>query len=67
MTGSFINFKPRSQAEEEIKRRGGKVTSAVSGSTTRLLSGEHPGSKLEKAKALGIQVVSEEEFLELIK
>ncbi len=67
VTGSFINFKPRSQAEEEIKRRGGKVTSAVSGSTTRLLSGEHPGSKLEKAKALGIQVVSEEEFLELIK
>ena len=63
ITGSFSHFKPRDLAAEEIKKRGGKVLTSPSSKTTRLLAGEGAGSKLEKAKKLGIQIISEEEFL----
>lgn len=66
VTGSFIRFNPRSLAEEEIVRRSGKVVSAVSGKTTHLLAGTGAGSKLEKAQALGVTVVTEEEFVALL-
>lgn len=66
VTGSFERFKPRSKATEEIKRRGGKVTSAVTGATTHLLAGENAGSKLARARELGTTVVSEAEFLEML-
>jgi len=67
VTGSFTNFNPRSLAEEEIVKRSGKVVSAVSGKTTHLLAGPGAGSKLEKAQALGVKVVTEEEFMTLLK
>ncbi len=66
VTGSFEHYKPRDLAMDEVKKRGGKVVSAVSGATTHLLAGEGAGSKLEKARALGVKVVTEEEFLTLL-
>jgi DNA ligase (NAD+) len=66
VTGSFQNFKPRDKAMDEIKQRGGRVSSSVTSKTTRLLAGESPGSKLEKAEKLGLEVVSEEKFLKMI-
>ncbi len=67
VTGSFKNFKPREKAMEEVKKRGGKVVSQVTGKTTHLLVGENPGSKLEKAKQLGVKLVTEEEFLKMLE
>jgi DNA ligase (NAD+) len=66
VTGSFESFKPRDLAMDEVKKRGGKVVSAVSGNLTHLLAGENAGSKLEKAKKLGVTVVGEEEFLRML-
>ena len=67
VTGSFDGYNPRSLAEEEIVRRSGKVVSAVSGKTTHLLAGTGAGSKLEKAQALGLKIVSEQEFTALLQ
>lgn len=66
VTGSFAAFNPRSKAEDEIKARGGKVVSAVSGNTTHLLAGEKAGSKLQKAGELGVTIVTEDEFVRLL-
>lgn len=66
VTGSFESFKPRDLAKDEIKKRGGKVVSSVTGKTTHLLAGEKAGSKMKKALDLGVIVVSEEEFLSLL-
>lgn len=62
VTGTLTNFS-RTQIEEHIRKRGGQVLSAVSGKTDFLIVGANPGSKLEKAKALGIPILTEEEFL----
>jgi DNA ligase (NAD+) len=66
ITGQFDNFKPRSKAGEEIEKRGGIVVGSVSKKTTHLLAGEKSGSKLKKAQALGVAVVSEDEFLKKV-
>jgi len=66
VTGSFDNFKPRERAMDEVRKRGGRVTSAVTGKTTHLLAGMNPGSKLEKARDLGTEVVGEEDFLSML-
>lgn len=55
----------REEASERIRRLGGKVTGSVSKKTTHLLAGEEAGSKLEKARELGIPVLDETEFLAL--
>ena len=67
VTGSFKNFNPRSLAEEEIKRRGGRVVSGVTGKTTYLLVGKGGGGKRPKAEELGIPLVEEDDFLSLLK
>ena len=67
ITGSFINFVPRSLAAEELEKRGAKVTSSISKSTTYLLAGEKGGSKIEKAHSLHIPIINEDDFLMMLK
>jgi DNA ligase (NAD+) len=66
VTGSFEHFKPRELAAEEIKRRGGRVTAGVSSNTTHLLAGPGAGGKLQKARRLGVRIVEESEFLQML-
>ena len=56
----------RDEAQQEIERLGGKVTGSVSKKTTYLITGTDPGSKLEKARALGVTTLDEPAFLKLI-
>lgn len=56
----------RKDAQDEIKKRGGKVASRVSGKTDFVVVGENPGSKAAKASELGVQILNEEEFLKLL-
>ena len=65
VTGTLQRFK-RMEIEEVIERNGGKASSSVSSNTTFVLVGEKPGSKLDKAKKLGVRIVNEAEFLEMI-
>ncbi len=67
VTGTFQRFKPRETAMEEVRSRGGRVTDSVTSKTTHLLAGEGSGSKLEKARKLGITIVSEDEFVRLLR
>ncbi len=57
----------RKEAQNEVRRRGGDPNSSVSSETDYLVTGENPGSKLDKAKELGVNIIKEEEFLKLIK
>lgn len=66
LTGTLPTMK-RSEASKLIEAYGGKTSSSVSKKTTYVLAGEEAGSKLDKANSLGISVISEEEFLEMIK
>lgn len=65
LTGTLPTLK-RNDAKEMIEARGAKATSSVSKSTTFVLAGEEAGSKLTKANELGIKVVDEEMFIELL-
>jgi DNA ligase (NAD+) len=58
---------PRAQAEERVRRHGGRPTSSVSKSTDYLVAGEDAGSKLQKAKKLGVPVLTEGEFLKMLE
>ena len=64
LTGSLAEF-TRKEAEEIIERYGGKTSNSVSKKTTYLLAGEDAGSKLTKARELGITIISEQEFKNL--
>ena len=57
----------RKEAEELIVKNGGKASGSVSKKTSLVLAGEAAGSKLTKANELGIRVINEEEFLEMLK
>jgi len=57
----------RDKAKEKVEELGAKATDSVSRNTTFLVVGENPGSKLEKAKKLGVKTINEKEFLEMIK
>lgn len=65
LTGSLQKF-TREEAKEKIESHGGRVTGSVSSSTDHLVVGKDPGSKLEKARSLGIVVLTEDDFLELL-
>ncbi|MEE1225368.1 MAG: NAD-dependent DNA ligase LigA [Clostridia bacterium] len=66
LTGTLEKYK-RSEAGEIIEKFGGKTSSSVSKKTDYVLAGAEAGSKLEKAVKLGITVISEDEFEEMIK
>ncbi len=57
----------REEAHDKIRTLGGNVSSAVSSKTSYVAAGENPGSKYEKAKKLGVKILNEKEFLEMIK
>ena len=65
LTGTLQKYK-RSQAQKIIESLGGEVSGSVSKLTTMVLAGEEAGSKLEKAIKLGVKVISEEEFDQMI-
>ena len=65
LTGTLSEF-TRSEASEIIEKMGGKTSSSVSKKTTFVLAGEEAGSKLEKANNLGVKVISEQEFKDMI-
>lgn len=66
LTGTLTSYK-RSEAAEIIESFGGKAASSVSKKTTYVLAGEDAGSKLKKATDLGVTVINEEQFAEMIK
>ncbi|HEY3448833.1 MAG TPA: NAD-dependent DNA ligase LigA [Myxococcales bacterium] len=65
LTGGMSSLS-RDDAKAEIERRGGKVSGSVSKKTDLVVAGEDAGSKLAKAKELGVKVVDEAEFLRMI-
>ena len=65
LTGTLYDFK-RDDAIKIIESEGGKVQSAVSKTTTLLIAGDNAGSKLEKAKKLGVKIIDENTFKQVI-
>ena len=65
LTGTLSSLS-RKQAEELIEAQGGSTSSSVTGATNIVIVGEDAGSKLDKAKKLGIQIMYEAEFMKLI-
>jgi DNA ligase (NAD+) len=66
ITGALPTLK-RSEAGALITDLGGRLASSVSGATDYLVVGESPGSKLERAKALGVPTLTEDEFLAMVE
>ncbi len=66
LTGTLPTLK-RAEASKIIESFGGKTSSSVSKKTSYVLAGEEAGSKLDKANALGIEIITEEEFMEMVK
>lgn len=65
LTGTLENFK-RSEAQKLVEERGGECQSSVTAKTTLVIAGEAAGSKLEKAQKLGIKIIDETEFKNMI-
>jgi DNA ligase (NAD+) len=66
VTGTLEKF-TRPQIEQAIKQAGGKPASSVSKKTDFVLAGKEPGSKLDRARQLGVKVIDEKQFQEIIK
>jgi len=65
-TGSMENIS-REQAEILVRENGGDVSSSVSSETGYVVAGDEPGSKYERAKKLGVKVITEKEFVEMLE
>jgi len=65
LTGELKDFS-RSQAERIVREHGGNASSSVSKNTDYVVVGENPGSKYEKAKKLGVKIISESDFKEML-
>lgn len=66
VTGTLVNYK-RNEVKDLLENLGANVVSSVSKNLDYLIVGSEPGSKLEKAQKLGITILDEEEFLDLLK
>ena len=65
LTGKLARF-TRDEAKQMIEQRGGRVTGSVTKKTDYVVTGEDPGSKLDRANELGVQVLSEQEMLDML-
>jgi DNA ligase (NAD+) len=65
LTGSLSRF-TRNEAKELIEKLGGNITGSVSKNTDLIIAGIEAGSKLDKGKELGIKIVDEQEFLQMV-
>jgi DNA ligase (NAD+) len=65
ITGTLTRL-GRSEAELLVERCGGRAAGSVSKKTDYLVAGSNAGSKLERARALGIKVIDEEQFLQMV-
>jgi DNA ligase (NAD+) len=66
VTGTLENLS-RQQAEQAIRQAGAKASSSVSKKTDYVLAGENPGSKLDKARKLGVEVIDEKQFMKMME
>lgn len=66
LTGTLPTLS-RDQASERIRQKGGKVTGSVSKKTSYVVAGDAAGSKLTRARELGVPVLSEEELLRMLE
>ena len=65
LTGTLSSMS-REQATEALERLGARVTGSVSKKTSYVVAGDEPGSKVEKARTLGIETLDEDAFVKLI-
>jgi DNA ligase (NAD+) len=66
LTGTLASYS-RTEAEEQIKMRGGKTSSAVGKNTDYVIAGEGPGSKAGKARSLGVKILTEKDFTDMLR
>ena len=66
LTGTLSKY-TRDEASTLIERFGGKTSSSVSKKTDYVIAGEEAGSKLTKAQSLGVKIITEQEFEDMIK
>ena len=65
VTGTLESFS-RAEAEEAVRNAGGKAAGSVSKKTSLVVAGENAGSKLTKAQTLGVKVIGEAEFRQML-
>ena len=66
VTGSLLSMS-REETEAKVRSLGGKISSSVSKNTDYVIAGDNPGSKYNKAKQLGVKIITESEFQNLLK